>query len=102
MEFTKGGLVAVFPKGSNGFWHIKSKATNRVIVTVWGEKSTSAKLEAQELVRRWNAFEEGGLVDDLYKACEELIKSEPYGITPDFDESLRKVEAALAKVKERK
>ena len=29
---------------------------------------------AKELVRRWNAFEEGGLVDELRKALENLTK----------------------------
>lgn len=34
---------------------------------------------------------------DLLAACEELIENEPFGITPYFDEALRKVEATIAK-----
>ena len=34
---------------------------------------------------------------DLLEACEELIENEPFGVTPYFDEALRKVEAAIAK-----
>jgi len=34
---------------------------------------------------------------DLLAACKELIENEPFGITPYFDEALRKVEDAIAK-----
>lgn len=28
---------------------------------------------AKELVRRWNAFEEGGIIEELRKACKGLV-----------------------------
>ena len=31
---------------------------------------------AAEFVRRWNAFEDGGILEELVKACEELVKAE--------------------------
>ncbi len=31
---------------------------------------------AKEFVRRYDAFEEGGIVEELVKACEELVKAE--------------------------
>ena len=34
---------------------------------------------------------------DFLQACKELIENEPHGVTPYFDEALRKVEAAIAK-----
>lgn len=36
---------------------------------------------------------------DLLEACEEVIKNELHGITPYFDEAIRKVEAAISKAK---
>ena len=35
------------------------------------EQLSRRKVNAKELIRRWNAFEEGGLVGDLRKAADE-------------------------------
>ena len=37
------------------------------------ELSDTQRANAQELVRRWNAFEEDGLVDELRAALKDLI-----------------------------
>jgi hypothetical protein len=37
--------------------------------------------------------------DALLAACKELLENEPYGITPYFDEALRKIEQVLEKDK---
>ncbi len=34
--------------------------------------------------------------DALLAACKEIISNEPFGITPYFDKTLRKVEQAIA------
>ena len=57
---------------------------------------------AVDFVRRWNAFEEGGMVDELRKACEETQKlfafiAENYKSAPHFPSAERMVEAVLAK-----
>ena len=59
---------------------------------------------AKELVRRWNAFEKDGVVDELRTACEETQKlfafiAENYKSAPHFPAAERLVEAAIAKVK---
>ena len=53
----------------------------------------------KELVRRWNAFEEDGLVSDLLAACEAVknIKNKIYGF--DVGKVIKKVEAAIASAK---
>ena len=57
----------------------------------------------KELVRRWNAFEDGGLVDELRKACQEgLAECQRSAHILNIDknglpERITLIEAALAK-----
>ena len=63
---------------------------------------------AKELVRRWNAFEKDGLVDELKRACE-LGLTKALGIsiaatelgapiTPTHQKHIEIIQAAIAKV----
>jgi len=58
------------------------------------------KATANELVRRWNAFEEGGLVDELRTACEmanEIDSVDNGALYKEWKKKLLvKLEAALA------
>ena len=93
MEFAKGKLEIVKISVSTYQIWAKPKPNRKALLVA----SNLNEDDAKELVRRWNAFEDGGLVDELRTACKELLENEPYGITPYFDEALRKIEAALAK-----
>lgn len=69
------------------------------IAIIWDNEDT-----AKYFIRRWNAFEEGGLVDELKKACKALMKAwitpEPrsmHQLKEDMDNAYQKAEAALAK-----
>ena len=69
--------------------------------TDWAKKEMEAN--AKELVRRWNAFEEGGIVDELRKACEDALKKLNWPIYTEREKlkmkSCReKLKAAIAKV----
>ena len=55
---------------------------------------------AKELVRRWNAFEKDGLVDELVEAFKELAAT--FVGLPEGSiggQAMKKAEAAIAKVK---
>ena len=47
----------------------------RKICDIWDWNTDNGQANAKELVRRWNAFEKDGLVDELRKACESLVLS---------------------------
>ena len=54
----------------------------------------------KEIVRRWNAFEDNGLVDELVKAFKELAAT--FVGLPEGSigwQAMKKAEAAIAKVK---
>ncbi|HDY88121.1 MAG TPA: hypothetical protein ENH82_08425 [bacterium] len=71
--------------GSTSIITIESKGSRRLsIATVLPESidiDTACKYpvdfeaNAKELVRRWNGYEDGGIVDELRKACEESQKA---------------------------
>ena len=66
------------------------------IATCWGNQK---KKTAKELVRRWNAFEDDGLVDGLVKAFKELTAT--FVGLPEGSiggQAMKKAEAAIAKV----
>lgn len=68
------------------------------IADVHGNLSTR-HANATELVRRWNAFEEGGIVSDLIEACDESRALLSHGVG-QHTHVIAKIEAALAKAKE--
>ncbi len=45
---------------------------------------------AERLVLCWNSH------DALLEACKAMVKDEPFGITPYFDEAMEKVKQAIA------
>lgn len=64
------------------------------------ENTAVAKANAAELVRRWNAFEEGGLVGELVGACEEMVSYiEANNWEAEFADPMPSIKAALAKAK---
>lgn len=85
--------------------------TGQSIATCWGSQKKEKAL-AKEFVRRWNAFEKDGLVDELVVACEiglnamnALKEMAEKFSAPDKDkaqhnEHIKFVEAAIAKVKD--
>ena len=67
------------------------------IATCWGNQK---KKTAKEFVRRWNAFEKDGLVDELVDAFKELAAT--FVGLPEGSiggQAMKKAEAAIAKVK---
>lgn len=73
------------------------------IADVHGNHETR-RANARELVRRWNAFEEGGLVEEAIEACKETQKlfafiAENYKSAPRFPTVERLVDNVLAKAK---
>ena len=66
MKFAKGKLKAEYSEISDAYIIIDSK--DRLIAC------HLSKANAEEFVRRWNAFEEGGLVKDSEKVGEELMR----------------------------
>ena len=82
-KFAQGRLEAVFIE--EGLYHIHSPREGRhnpVPLAVVdhhrdGDEYTRTTLtagNAAELVRRWNAFEEGGAVEEMYAALEALLE----------------------------
>ena len=64
-----------------------------------GRDFDEAEANAQELVRRWNAFEKDGLVDELRTAFKELAAT--FVGLPEGSiggQAMKKAEAAIAKV----
>ena len=58
---------------------ISSASYSDVIAIIHGDLELPIpKAYAEELIRRWNAFEEGGLVEKLVGACEKLIEANEY------------------------
>ena len=88
----------------------KSKRIKRLKLEC-GQQSTQIcvlKLQIKELVHRWNAFEEGGLVFDLVAVCNALqiriafigLPSEPMNKGgPDWSKEIALIEGILTKVK---
>jgi hypothetical protein len=83
----------IFCEESCGDWIVRDKATHTILAEDMLEEA------AKELVRRWNAFEDGGIVDELLKACEAIKdnKNKIYGF--DIGKAIKKVEAAIASAK---
>ena len=67
-EFTKGEMK--FTSGRDKGWWVKLWLNQICIATMQGVYQDDAIVIAKELVRRWNAFEDGGLVDELKVACD--------------------------------
>ena len=66
------------------------------------------KANAKELIRRWNAFEENGLVTDLLAVCEAIklrihfigLPSEPMNENrPDWSKEIALIESVITKTK---
>ena len=98
MYYVKGKLEIVQISESTYQVWAKPKPNRKAILVA----SNLNEDDAKELVRRWNAFEEGGIVDELRLACEETQKlfafiAENYKSAPHFPAAERMVEAALAK-----
>ena len=105
-EKTKDELTFTF--GQDRGWWVKLWHKNRNIAFVIGDSLDEAKTNAKEIIRRWNAFEEGGITSDLLKACEAMKKVwwmvgnriTLAGTLPTQIEQIGKqAEAALAKAK---
>ena len=78
---------------------IEDKKAGQSIATCWGNQRKRKAL-AKELVRRWNAFEKDGLVDELLDACKEC-RATFIGLQEGSIgwQAMKKVNAAIAKVK---
>ncbi len=71
-----------------------------------GYARDKAEEHAKKVIHRWNAFEDGGIVDELRKACEGFMKA---WITPearsmdklrtDMDNAYQEAKAAIEKAK---
>ena len=101
-EFTKGELTQ---GKSNTLLYING--INFGDVLVGGLPHEKCEANAKELVRRWNAFEEGGIVDELRKACKiglgkalgisKVAAELGAPITITHQKQIERIEAALAK-----
>ena len=110
MEHTKGELE-IMPytqrDGDNIRWVKAVRGKRQAICQTF---KPNAEANAKELVRRWNAFEEGGMVDELKVACKIGLDSMQgllrIGIEMgasnknkrEHNEGIKFVEAAIAKV----
>ena len=94
MEYTKGEFQAIGSSKAKfkDAYFIRLKDTeDSFIAKTYGHTGFPAEANAKELVRRWNAFEEGGIVDELKGRLENLIKQ------PNCEGCQSEAEAALAK-----
>ncbi len=66
-DYTKGELEIVQVSVSTYQIWAKPKPNRKAILVA----SNINEDDAKELVRRWNAFEKDGLVDELKKACKK-------------------------------
>ena len=110
-EFTKGELT-VIDRNEYGDHYIGNGDTQKHIAIVVHDILSSvnvAKANAKELVRRWNALEKDGLVDELREACEDsLVDISEASVKFERGHNkvgqktltrvFRKIEAAIAKV----
>ena len=108
MEFVKGEL-SVKDTNEHGDYYIGNKDSYSYIAIVVAEvlsPENSAEEYAQEFVRRWNAFEKDGLVDELRTVVTDMLcglkylrqtNEIPYGFGIDRLEKTGL--AAIAKVK---
>ena len=104
MEHTKGKIetkeedhqhVGIYPENN----------TNCLAV-VWSDDMFNAEANAKELVRRWNAFEKDGLVNELLTVCKAVkirihfigLPSEPMNENgTDWSKEIALIEAAITK-----
>ncbi|KKM25932.1 hypothetical protein LCGC14_1589950 [marine sediment metagenome] len=117
MEHTKGKLQAIGStkaKFKDAYFIRLEDTENSFIAKTYGHTGFPAEANAKELVRRWNAFEKDGLVDELRKTltstlCGEFplllglarIEDAATGSsinTINVEGRIQEVEAAIAKV----
>ena len=66
MEHTKGDMIITFEKEKQYFEYFKANGATLVrVAEIIMPHRTDSQDDAKRLVKRWNAFEEGGLVDTL-------------------------------------
>ena len=63
----------VFDKGNNDNDAFPGQ---RKVCDIWDWNTDKGRANAKELVRRWNAFEKDGLVDELKKVLTSTLHSE--------------------------
>ena len=90
MEHTKGKFEAMpytRRDGDNIRWVKAVKGKKQAICQTF---KPNAEANAKELIRRWNAFEKDGLVDELRAALKALMAA-PETLPPDneFDKEQR-------------
>ena len=95
-DYTKGELEIVQVSVSTYQIWAKPKPNRKAILVA----SNINEDDAKELVRRWNAFEKDGLVDELRKACEAAL---PFIVAHDVtcgtvSGAALQLQAAIAKV----
>lgn len=110
-EYTKGFLMQE-QAAENAIDILSKRDGYSVVASIVAcdedELSGTQRANATELVRRWNAFEEGGLVEDLVNECkkamldiaEASIKFERkhHKIGQEWlEQAIHRLEAALAK-----
>lgn len=108
MSYTKGPLEAV----KNGFGQqvlIRCEAHPGINIALCNDHSLDSlpletqEANAREFVRRWNAFEEDGLVTELLEACKKMMKAwiQPTArsmdqLRTDMDKAYKKANAAIS------
>ena len=110
MEHTKG-KIEVSSSNPNYTYVLKDGKANGLFAECdagnYARSKEEGEANAKELVRRWNAFEEGGIVEELKIACDvgldainALLKMDIKFNTKNkksLNEIIEFVEAALAK-----
>lgn len=79
MEHTKG-KIEVSSSNSESIYVLKDGRADGLFATCdagdYARSQEEGFANAKELVRRWNAFEEDGLVNDLLAKIESVLKAE--------------------------
>ena len=96
-----------YTSGYNKGWWVKIWLNQLQIATMQGVCQDEAEALAKEFVRRWNAFEDGGIVSELVEACEiglgkalgisEVAKELGSKIMPIHKRQIEIIKAAIAK-----
>ena len=102
-EYTKGKLQAIGStkaKFNDAYFIRLENKKDSFIALTYGHTGFPAKSNATELVRRWKAFEERGIVSDLAKDGENLLLfSECSPFCEDRKRAQDKFKITLAKAK---
>ena len=73
MSYTKGELKILLLSDSA---EIRTKDDKMIFADMVWWQDRPLENDANEFVRRWNAFEKGGLVDNLLAACKRYVRGQ--------------------------